>query len=108
MKGFEKVSKISIFNTIETEKIQMSVGQHYVSTAPSMRIMLSNDAFCLHIDKGLGEDFYVNRRRIMANNLSDVNKKTGMCIEYTKPEEESRQEYRKHQSISFDLNKFIH
>ena len=55
MQCFEKVSKISIFNCRKTDKIEMSVGQHYVSTLPSMRIMLSNEGFCLHIDKGFGK-----------------------------------------------------
>jgi hypothetical protein len=107
MKGFEKVSKISIFNTRITDKVNMSVGQHFVSTSPSMRIMLSNDGFCLHIDKGLSEDFYVAKRKKMAENLSDTNKKYGMCVEYSKSEEASRKEYRQHQEKSFDINLFI-
>lgn len=106
MKGFEKVSKISIFNCKITDDIGMSVGQHYVYTRP-MKIMLSNDGFCLHIDKGLSEDFYVAKRKKMAENLSDTNKKYGMCVEYSKSEEASRKEYRQHQEKSFDINEFF-
>ena len=41
MQGFEEYSKISIFNTKITDRVNMSVGQHYVNTVPSMRIMLT-------------------------------------------------------------------
>lgn len=107
MQGFEDYSKLSVFNCKITDKVSMSVGQHFVQTAPDMRIMLDMDAFCLHIDKGLSEDFYVNKRKKMAKNLSSTNIKNGMCFEYLKSEEESRKEYRKHQEKSFDLNKIL-
>lgn len=107
MKGFEKVSKISIFNTRETEKIQMSVGQHYVGTAPSMRIMLSNDAFCLHIDKGFGIDYKYKIRQKMNDNLSETNKRSGMCIEYADSFNKLEREYKFNQENSFDLNELM-
>lgn len=105
--GFKDVSKISIFNTKVTDKIQMSAGQHYVYTSPSMKIMLVHNGFCLHVDKGLGIDFYVNRRKKMGANLSEYNKSHGMCYEYLKSEEESRKEYRENQKKSFNLNDFF-
>ena len=104
MRGLSDYSKLSIFNCMKTEKVNMSVGQHFVQTEPEMRILLANNAFCLHIDKGLSEDFYVNKRKKMADNLSEVNKKGGLCIEYMKSEEDSRKEYREHQSRSFNIN----
>lgn len=107
MKGFEKVSKISIFNTRETEKIQMSVGQHYVSTAPSMRIILSNDAFCLHIDKGFGIDYKYKIRQKMNDNLSETNKRSGMCIEYADSFNKLEREYKFNQENSFNLNELM-
>ena len=107
MQGFEDISKLSIFNTKTTDKVQMSVGQHYVQTSPSMKIMLSNDGFCLHVDKGLGEDYFVSKRKKMGDNLSDVNLKGGLCVEYLKSEEESRKEYKEKQAKSFNLNDFI-
>ena len=106
MKGFEKVSKISIFNTRITDKVNMSVGQHFVSTSPSMRIMLSNDGFCLHIDKGFGVDYKYNIRQKMNANLSEDNKKFGMCVEYADSYEKLKREYGYNQEKSFDLNDF--
>lgn len=104
MQGFEDYSKLSIFNTKTTDRVSMSVGQHYVQTSPQMRIMLDKDDFCLHIDKGLGEDFFVQKRQKMGANLSQINIRGGMCLEYLKKEEELRKEYRDKQEKSFDIN----
>lgn len=107
MNGFDDFSKLSIFNTKITNTVTMSVGQHYVQTSPTMKILLSNSDFCLHIDKGLGEDYFVRRRQAMGRNLSETNKKGGMCFEYLKNENELREEYINKQKKSFDLNKSI-
>lgn len=107
MKGFDKVSKISIFNCRKTEKIEMSVGQHYVSTLPSMRIMLYNDGFCMHIDKGFGSEYRYNIKHKMNGNLSDENKKYGMCVEYGDSYEKMKKEYEWNQKKSFDINEFF-
>ena len=107
MQGFEDYSKLSIFNCHVVDKVVMSVGQHYVSTYPVTNIMLVNNGFCLHIDKGLDEEFYVSKRKRMGENLSEINKRFGMACEYLKSEEESRKEYREHQEKSFDLNEII-
>lgn len=104
MQGFEDYSKLSIFNTKTTDRVSMSVGQHYVQTSPGMRIMLSDKDFCLHVDKGLGEDFFVQKRQKMGANLSQMNIRGGMCLEYLKKEEELRKEYRDKQEKSFDIN----
>lgn len=107
MQGFEELSKLSIFNTRVTDSIQMSVGQHYVKTSPDMRIILSMNDFCLHINKGFGEEYFVNKRKKMGNNLSMDNIRGGMCLEYLKDEEASRQEYRKNQENSINLNNLL-
>jgi hypothetical protein len=107
MTGFENVSKISIFNTKVTDKISMSVGQHYVYTSPSMKIMLVNNGFCLHLDKGFGLDYKWGIRQKMFNNLSDTNKRGGMCTEYGDSYEKLKKEYEENQKKSFDINKFF-
>lgn len=106
MKGFENVSKISIFNCKITDDIGMSVGQHYVYTRP-MKIMLSNDGFCLHIDKGFGIDYKYKIRQRMWENLSEENKNGGMCLEYSNSYNKLKREYEFNQENSFDLNDFF-
>ena len=107
MKGFEEISKLSIFNTKVTEQVNMSVGQHFVQTTPSMKILYSKDSFCLHLDKGFGIDYKFNVRQRMYKNLSDVNKKGGMCIEYADSYEKLKSDYLKNQENSFDINNIL-
>lgn len=106
MTNFDEFSKISIFNTAVTEKVSMSVGQHYVNTYPTMKVMLG-DGFCLHIDKGFGIDYKFNIRQKMNKNLSDENRKYGMCIEYSDSYEKLKKEYEENQKKSFDLISFF-
>ena len=103
-RGLEAYTKFSIFNTKITDVVAMSVGQHYVQTAPTMNVMVADNAFGIHIDKGFGEDYYVAKRRKMGENLSETNKRGRMGIEYLKSEEDSRKEYRDNQAKSFDIN----
>lgn len=105
MKGLEAYSKISIFNTKTTEQVRMSVGQHYVQTTPTMRIMLANASFGLHIDKGFGLKYKWEIRQKMFKNLSETNKRGGMAIEYGMSYDQLKEEYERNQSNSFDINK---
>lgn len=107
MNGFGELSKISIFNCKATDVVRMSVGQHYVQTYPRMMVMLSKDGFCLHIDKGFGLAWKYRVRQKMNDNLSQTNKNSGMCVEYSKSYEELEKEYVKNQKNSFDLNKML-
>lgn len=104
MLGFEELSKLSIFNCSNTELLKMSVGQHFVKTIPNMKIMLANNGFCLHIDKGFGLDYKYSIRQKMNNNLSELNKQSRMCIEYADSYEKLKNDYLKNQENSFDLN----
>lgn len=104
MKGFDDFSKLSIFNTKVTDRVNMSVGQHYVKTSPDMKIMLSNNGFNLHIDKGFGLDYKYKVRQRMYANLSDTNKRYGMAIEYADSYEKLEREYKNNQKNSFDIN----
>lgn len=104
MNGFDTYSKLSIFNTKITDKVNMSCGQHYVQTSPQMRVMIYNDGFCLHTDKGMGLQYKYNIRQRMNANLSDVNKRARMCIEYSDSFEKLAEEYKRNQENSFDIN----
>ena len=104
MKGYENYSKLSIFNTKVTERVEMRVGQHYVMTYPTMRVEIPTDGFNLHVDKGFGLDYKYKIRQRMYANLSQTNKRHGMAIEYADPYEKLEKEYRNNQANSFDIN----
>lgn len=109
MPYFDKFSKISIFNTKLTDSISMSVGQHYVYTNPKdkMQVLHSLGGFCIHIDKGFGIDYKFKVRQKMNDNLSETNKKSGMCIEYGDSYDKLKQQYLSNQHFSFDLNELM-
>ena len=104
MRGLADYSKLSIFNTKVTEKVNMSVGQHFVQTSPQMKILLAKNDFCLHIDKGFGIEYKYKIRQKMNDNLSDTNKRYGMCVEYADSFEKLEKEYIEHQENCFDIN----
>lgn len=109
MPYFDKFSKISIFNTKLVDSINMSVGQHYVYTNPKdkMQVLHSLGGFCIHIDKGFGIDYKFKVRQKMNDNLSETNKKSGMCIEYADSFEKLKQQYMVNQYFSFDINELM-
>ena len=107
MEGFGDYSKISIFNCHTTDAVGMSVGQHYVKTSPDMRVMLSYNGFCIHVDKGLGLQFKWEARQRMFKNLSDENKKYDFCVEYAYSFEKLKKEYEENQEKSYDLNEIL-
>lgn len=104
MQGFDKYSKLSIFNTKTTNSVGMSVGQHFVQTYPDMKLMISDKGFCLHIDKGFGVDYKYKIRQKMNDNLSLLNKRANMCIEYADSYDKLKNDYLKNQENSFDIN----
>lgn len=105
MKDFDDVSKLSIFNTKVTDKVEMSVGQHFVRTSPNMEILYEDTGFCLHIDKGFGIDYKWKVRQRMYNNLSKENKMFNLCIEYSDSYDKLKADYLENQKKSFDINK---
>lgn len=104
MRGLSDYSKLSIFNTKITEKVNMSVGQHFVQTEPEMKILLAKNAFCLHIDKGFGISYKFNIRQKMNANLSETNKRSGMCVEYGDSYDKLKAEYSNNQAKAIDIN----
>lgn len=104
MENLQDFTKISIFNTNTVLFLSMSVGQHFVQTIPTQNLMIAEDAFGLHIDKGFGLDYKFNIRQKMNENLSRTNKQCGMCIEYSKDYKSLKEEYENNQKHSFDIN----
>ena len=103
-RGLEAYTKFSIFNTKITDVVAMSVGQHYVQTAPTMNVMVADNAFGLHIDKGFGLQYKWEIRQKMFKNLSETNKRGGMAVEYGMSYDQLKAEYERNQSKSFDIN----
>lgn len=104
MRGLDDYSKLSIFNAKKIDSLTMSVGQHYVQTTPMKILLVNNGAFCLHIDKGFGIEYKYKIRQKMNDNLSETNKRSGMCIEYADSYEKLEKEYKENQEKCFNIN----
>lgn len=105
-KGFSDYGKFILINPNEIEDIQWSVGQHILfSVKPHFKPYITNDIITFHINKGLNEDMFVNRRLTIGKRLSNTNKMYGCGVEYMKKEEEIRQEYRNNQAKAIDISK---
>lgn len=105
MPQYKHLGKFILFDMEVVEEINYSVGMHILfSMKPNFKLYQTNKIITFHINKGLSEDFFVNRRKIMGERLSDTNKKYKMAIEYLNPEDEIRKEYRNYQKESFDIS----
>lgn len=102
---YAHLGKFMLFDPNLVDDMCYSVGCHISNPVPMIKLYETDKVFAIHINKGFSEDYFVKRRRIMNNNLSEINKANGMCVEYGKPEQETRNEYRKYQEESVDVNK---
>lgn len=104
MKEYGHLGKFMIINPNTIDDMGWSVGNHICNPSSELRLYVSDKIVAFHINKGLSEDYFVNRRKIMSDNLSTRNKLYGMCFEYGYPEEKSREEYRQYQNEAVDIS----
>lgn len=104
-KDMQEFGKFMLFDPNLIESMNYSVGCHISNPTPYMKLYETDKVVEFHINKGLSEDYFVNRRKTMNDNLSETNKKFHMCYEYGFPEEKSREEYRRCQMDSVDISK---
>ena len=104
--NYGHLGKFLLFDPNLVNDIQWSVGQHILySVKPAFNLYVSDKVVNFHVNKGLSEDYFVNKRKKMGKRLSDTNKKYGMAVEYLYPEEKTRKEYREYVKNSVDIEK---
>lgn len=104
-KDMQEFGKFMLFDPNLIESMNYSVGCHISNPYPYMKLYETDKVIEFHINKGLSEDYFVNRRKTMNDNLSSTNKRYNMCYEYGFPEEKSREEYQRYQRDSIDISK---
>ena len=105
MEEYKHLGKFMIIDPNITESTNWSVGNHILyDIKPFFKLYVTDKITTFHINKGFGEDYFVKKRKRMGKNLSETNKRNGMCVEYNYPEAKSRQEYRNYQSQSVDIS----
>lgn len=105
-RNFPELGKFMLINPNMIDDMGWSVGNHICNPIGTFKLYIAepNECFAIHLNKGLSEDYFVTKRKKMAERLSILNKMKGYCYEYSFPEEKSRQEYREYQKNSFDIN----
>ena len=102
---FKHLGKFILFNPNKIKEMHWSVGQHILHRViPYMNLYVTSTVVTFHINKGFGEDYFVQKRQKMFKRLSQTNLRSGMGIEYGHPEEKIRQEYRQYQAQSIDIS----
>lgn len=105
MSEFKHLGKFMIIDPSKIDTMNWSVGNHICNPQPQMRLYVSDKVVAFHVNKGLSEDFFVNKRAIMGKNLSENNKRFNMCYEYNYPEQKSREEYKNYQKNCINIGK---
>lgn len=101
---YSHLGKFMLFDPNLIDDMGYSVGCHIANPRPEIKLYETNKAFSVHINKGFSEDYFVARRKMQSDNLSEVNKTHGFAAEYSKNEQASREEYRKYQSENININ----
>lgn len=102
-KEWRHLGKFMLFDPNLVDSMNYSVGCHVSYPTPFIKLLETDKAYAIHVNKGFSEDYFVERRRIMGKNLSDVNRKWNMGIEYLRSEEDCRKEYRYYQANSINV-----
>lgn len=102
--SYKHLGKFMLFDPNLIDSMHYSVGCHISNPTPYIKLYETDKIVEFHINKGFSENYFVSRRKIMADNLSSTNRMNGMCTEYWQPEEKTREEYRKYQKESIDIS----
>ena len=101
---YHHLGKFMIIDPSKVDNMNWSVGNHIANPQPQMKLYVSNKVVAFHVNKGLSEDYFVEKRQKMNKRLSPVNRKYGMCVEYGYSEERIRMEYQGYQRESIDIS----
>lgn len=100
---YHHLGKFMIIDPSKVDNMNWSVGNHIANPQPQMNLYVSDKVVAFHVNKGLSEDYFVEKRQKMNKRLSPVNRKYGLCYEYSYTEEKNREEYRSYQAESVPI-----
>lgn len=107
MPEYKDFGKFMIIDPNKIDDMHWSVGNHICNPSPEIKLYISYKIVAFHVNKGLSEDYFVGKRKIMGANLSKTNRQYNMCYEYNFPEEKSREEYREYIKKSVEICNFF-
>lgn len=106
MPQFKDLGKFMLINPRKILTMNWSVGNHLCNPIGDFKLYIASpdEAVAIHLNKGLSEQYFVDKRKRMGERLSQLNKRYGMGVEYLKSEEATREEYRQYQANSIDIS----
>lgn len=99
-----KLGKFTLFDPHLVDEIGYAPGAHVANVTPNLDLYISDHVTGMHIDKGFGADYMIARRHLMNDRLSQINRQLRYCYEYGYSDEVIREEYKRNQSSSYDIN----
>lgn len=108
-RNYHDLGKFMLINPNMIDDMGWSVGNHIINPTGDFKLYVAPtyEAVAIHLNKGLSEDYFVEKRKRMAKRLSSLNRMKGYCFEYNFPEKQSREEYRENQKNSINLNEIL-
>ena len=105
MEQYKHLGKFMLIDPNLTESTNWSVGNHILyDIKPYFKLYVTDKIVTFHVNKGFGENYFVEKRHKMNKRLSPNNKKYGMCVEYGYLAARIRNEYRQYQDESVDIS----
>ena len=93
--------KYLCFNKKHIQEVNYTAGAHTIS-AVGNKIQSKNTYNLLHM-KFLNEDYMVDRYKMFAERMSEINKKNGWGVQYLNKEETIRTDYKNHLKASVNI-----
>ena len=101
---YRDYGKFLIFDPYNIDEIDFGMGAHTCHPKPNSSVYISDKIIEFHINKGLCEDYFVERRKIFGQRLSEENRKCCRGCEYLLSEQSNRENYRGYQNNSINVN----
>ena len=98
------LGKFMLIDVNKIDDMGWTQGSHRHNTKPEARIYKSNKIYAFHINKGLSEDYFVKRTKILEKRLSETNIKKGYGFHYKYDENTLRTNYRENYNSSIDIS----
>jgi hypothetical protein len=99
--------KLVLFDPNKIETMGYGIGAHVASPKGEVKDYISDRIYTLHIDKGLGIEYSIMKKKLMKDRLSETNKRNGYCVHYQFSEEKMREDYANDVKKSFNFNTLL-
>lgn len=95
--------KLMLFDPNKISDMNYGPGCHKAKPIGKVKLYDRNRILCIHINKGFGVEYNIQRKRILEKRISDENKKHGYAVHYSFSDDKIRQDYQMGNDISVNI-----